>query len=179
MKPKTRVEEHLHIATGAAKYCYRMLGSNEVTFEDLKQEAIFGLINADKTFDESKGLAFGTYAYLHCVWEGMEYARGKGRAVNLRWGGKGIKNICFSDVMEKTIKDSGMGYEDTTCVSSMFDEAITKGELTTTETIVINMRREGHTLQEIGNKIGRTRQRAEQHEKSAIKKMKPYLTNIS
>ena len=83
MRQKTRIEEHLHIATGAAKYCYRMLGNNEVTFEDLKQEASFGLMRADNTFNPEKGLDFGTYAYLCCVWEGMHFARGKGRAVNM------------------------------------------------------------------------------------------------
>lgn len=179
MKPKTRVEEHVHIATGAAKYCYRMLGSNEVTFEDLRQQAVFGLMTADRTFDPSKGLEFGTFAYLCCVWKGMEYARGRGRAVNMRYSEKGIRNICFSDVMEKTYEDSGAGYEEQTCISSMFDEAIEKGNLTETEKVVINMRRDGFKLREIGEAIGRSHEMARLHEKSAIKKIKPYLTNIA
>ena len=150
-------------------------------YEDLFSIGTIGLLNAIRTFDESKGYAFSSYA-CKCIRNEifLDFKRSR----------KHSKEISLNNTIYEDKEGKSKSYEDVLeDPMSEFDERIINREyfvhlmniilnyLESKERLVMIYKMENTNLSEIGRLIGVSRQRVFQINEKAVSKIKKVLDN--
>ncbi len=157
----------LHNQRLVVKLALEMRKKNtSLDFEDLYSEANIGLIKAAERFDASKGARFATFASYYVKDAMQKYAQKRSKVLSL--------SLDEIDLDSEPILDS-------LCLEEVdFDRNLILEELSKTLSQLPNREREvlinkygvfgraKSTLQEIGQKLGLTKQRVNQIEKQAL-----------
>lgn len=69
------VAEYRNMAVGIASAHVSRFPASRYLYEDMVQEGCMGLMNCARTFDPSRGVAFGTWAFRHVQQRIKEFAR--------------------------------------------------------------------------------------------------------
>jgi len=120
----------------AYKVAHKFTPKVMVDFDDIKQMALIGLYKAAKSFDESKGVKFSTYAYRVATNEVLQEMRK-------------FKNTSESiDEMEMDVTYQEPHYEDSTTMESV------KVYLDDSEFKIVCMTMDGFNQKEISKAVG-------------------------
>jgi RNA polymerase sigma factor (sigma-70 family) len=132
-----------------------------IHYDDLNQVALLGLWNASVKFDDSKGLAFSTFAVPIIRRKIARYIHSWSRHKNVS---REIKLVSIEEPITEdlTIADT-LEYTPPEDVSWIFTDT----RLDERRKLVIKLKLEGYSLSEIGKKMGFSKQRADELFKSA------------
>ena len=130
-----------------------------VPFEDLVQEGLMGIIEAEKIFDASKGTSFSTYAIWWIKKKILESIRNEEK--------QSLNALPLSEaILEVSIEKKSYG-----CV--YLDELLHNKFLSSLEQKILKLHfREGMTLDELSRDLGIKRERVRQIKHLLIRKIK-------
>ncbi|MCE9533142.1 MAG: sigma-70 family RNA polymerase sigma factor [Planctomycetes bacterium] len=164
---KELAESHVVLARRLAWRQFRNC-SHTVPLEDLRGEALYGLVYAAGMFDPTRGVPFGAYATLAITHRLIQ-------AVNFWRRGGRLDHVRFTDVCANTGGDF-----DTPCPRTR-----ESSEQTSESELIDRVRRalparwfqalnlyyaHGHTLEEVGHRLGVTRERVRQLLSKAVER---------
>jgi RNA polymerase sigma factor (sigma-70 family) len=169
-----------------------------VQYADLVQEGMLGLVRAAETFDAEKG-AFSTYGSYWIRQHATRFLQNRGSVVRIpihlqdRRRREGVRVLPGVRRIEAPISNNSntegessslldlLADEDTPSPEEMLEarearaelaRIVTAARLNPQEQVVIGLRAEGLTLEAIGERMQRTRERARQVEMNAMRKLK-------
>jgi RNA polymerase sigma factor (sigma-70 family) len=152
-------------------------------FDDLVAEGFIGAMSAFNTFDVEKGFRFSTHLVPNLRTKMVRYLRQKLHIITIPHG-KNVNDYSYVGSLDILAEDNNFSPEsklDENHIDERYDiGAVLEEVLTTTEYAIIVERYglesdNADTLQEIGNRMGVSRERVRQIQEIAEVKLKTYL----
>lgn len=149
------VEDNLRLVHWVIRHKMRVAKED---YEDAYQDGCVGLVKAAQTFDETKGVAFTSYA-VRCIWNEIRQLR---RRMSCK--------VKHEELNSNAKDDRSTDVETQVCIRDMLRRA---GELDTRG--MLRMWADGHTQQEIANKLGVSQSYVSRKIKQMQKELRNYV----
>lgn len=162
------IKDNLRLAYRLANKYHKLFGGM-FEFDELRSVSLLGLTQAARNYDETRGIAFSTFAYACIKNEILRYYEENRKHLNISLSAIVLEDKVLEDMIESHINDEEKAIKNLEI--NLLYKYIEK--LPETEKVVlINYALQGKTMKEIGNMLGYSDARICEFYYSALNKLR-------